>query len=322
MSQLVFEAYPSVDTVNSQKKIDKLLAPLQIAGVDLKWVASEKVHGVNFMVKTNGQETRFGRRSAFLEMDARFNSFQTLVPEMTEKVLKLREIMQKDVITVYGELFGGCYKHDLVPPVHFVPKIQREVQYAPSIHFAAFDIRYDDTHWVPYNQSLDLLKQAGFMCLEPLAIGTLQEIFDIDPNALTTTIPSVLGLPEIPDNIVEGIVIRPYDSSEYRFLFKKKSKAFVEKKDKPVSRPPPQSSEEIDLYFTVARIKNVLSKEENVSTREECYKHMDKVVDDALKDYKKETGLGDESVPSMFRKFGIRAVSKLIRENEADILNV
>jgi len=94
------------------------------------------------------------------------------------------------------------------------------------------------------------------------------------PNAFQSKISQWLGLPDIEDNICEGVVIRPvepqYLRNGTRVLIKNKNARFAEKKsvkkrNKLFSEHVPYSDAlksllpEVEAYVTEARLSNVIS---------------------------------------------------------------
>ena len=81
-----------------------------------KWIVTEKVHGANFSVHTDGQTVTFAKRRFMIEDAENFFNFRNAEFMLTlpEKVKELYGLvcqlsMKSEVlqVSVYGELFGG-----------------------------------------------------------------------------------------------------------------------------------------------------------------------------------------------------------------------
>ena len=80
---------------------------------------TEKIHGANFSLHTRGERVWCGKRREVLEESehSTFFHFMNVKNELEQRVLALHGLVQEhvqghDVVTsVYGELFGGVYRH-------------------------------------------------------------------------------------------------------------------------------------------------------------------------------------------------------------------
>lgn len=90
-----------------------------------------------------------------------------------------------------------------------------------------------------YDDAMVLFERAGFMFCRPLAMGSLEEVFNY-PLGFLTTIPGTFGLPPIEENLAEGVVVKPLKNSMImthkgprRLIFKRKIEKFSERKALP-----------------------------------------------------------------------------------------
>lgn len=131
--------------------------------------------------------------------------------------------------------------------------------------------------YVDYDTCIELFKSCGFLYAEPLAIGNLQDMINF-PLGFNSTIPPKLGLPPLPTNVAEGIVVKPLKNvlveckgSTKRVIFKRKVKNFCERKSrreekKELSLPYTSQMEYTALKYemlaliTPQRIVNTISK--------------------------------------------------------------
>ncbi|AFY57020.1 RNA ligase [Rivularia sp. PCC 7116] len=187
------------------------------------WVVTEKIHGANFGIVTDGLEVRFAKRKQFLDSKDNFFGYQLLQDKLILQAKEIFKILQVERINlnkvfIYGELFGGEYPHPEVTPVCGVQAIQTGVYYSPNIEYCAFDIgiventRNNHKIYLDYDIALQLFAKVGMMAAKPLFIGKYEEAaaYNIE---FESTIPAILNLPQLQQsNKAEGIVIKPVKS--------------------------------------------------------------------------------------------------------------
>ena len=262
------------------------------------WVVTEKIHGANFGISTDGSEVRFAKRKEFLPPDEDFFDYQSLKNQLAHQVKEIFKILQAERprlfrVAVYGELFGGEYPHPEVPEVSHVQAVQTGIYYSPKIEYCAFDIAVEENgksdlrSYEDYDKALKIFQQVGMIGAKPLFIGKYEEALEYNLE-FDSTIPSLLGLPQLPfKNPAEGIVIKPMkpiyvETSKGRFrpILKKKIPKFAE--DSRFHQATKWNSQKatvqtIDLSFeeelsqemlalvTETRLSNVISKVGRVS---------------------------------------------------------
>ncbi|KNY29186.1 RNA ligase family protein [Pseudobacteroides cellulosolvens] len=182
-----------------------------------EWVVTEKIHGSNFAVITDGINIRYAKRKEMLLSDDNFFNHRVLVNIIIGKVEKVYETilnMEKSTerITIYGELFGGYYPHAEVAVNREVEAVQTGVYYSPDIEFCAFDIAVEsgnERKYLDYNIAVNIFEKAGLMYAKPLFKGSFEKASDY-PVGFESNIPQLLGLPPLNfENKAEGIVIKP-----------------------------------------------------------------------------------------------------------------
>lgn len=109
------------------------------------WVVTEKIHGANFGIMTDGLEVKFAKRKKFLDSTEDFFGYQLLQDKLISQARKIFQFLQLEKnnlhkIFIYGELFGGEYPHPEVTPVSGIQAIQTGVYYSPKIEYCGFDI--------------------------------------------------------------------------------------------------------------------------------------------------------------------------------------
>ncbi|MEO0685608.1 MAG: RNA ligase family protein, partial [Cyanobacteria bacterium J06649_11] len=147
------------------------------------WVVTEKIHGANFGIVTDGWEVRFAKRKEFLDSTEDFFGYHLLRDDLITKAKEIFRILEIDKVNlgqvfIYGELFGGEYPHPDVNAVSGVQAIQTGVHYSPNIEYCAFDIAVienNQKNYLDYDKSLELFETVGLMAAQPLFIGKYEE---------------------------------------------------------------------------------------------------------------------------------------------------
>ena len=299
LRRLPFFPYPSITDVDVEAPAETT-SLLDLLPEDIRtgeWVASEKVHGANFAIVTDGTALRGAKRSGYLSsaQDGKaFYYFDRLLMELESSVFQVFHTVKKSAesispstrvvaICVCGELCGGWYPHPLVPVDLRGTKVQNGVWYSPRNEFYAFDVAAlhvpvsaqlpnvvssGEWRFIPFLHALSVLETAGLHGATILKRGSLQEMMSLNPE-FTTLLPSALGLPPLKDNFAEGYVIRPVHDSfvqshsmRTRVIIKKKHPKFQEFS----SKGPKESLREFCLRLAASenRYISVCSKYTNV----------------------------------------------------------
>lgn len=233
---------------------------------DSVWYVTEKIHGANFAFYVNPEteEIRCARRTSFLSKLENFYNFAYVQGKYQEGVLALAKHLGKP-IKVYGELCGGFYDGKTQGM-----KVQREVQYCPHNEFIVFDIVVGNEVVSPTEVQM-LCWEHGLIPAPLIFEGTLEEALKID-NAFNSLVgPRYFNLPEIADNICEGVVIKPWplvrDIRGNLINFKNKNSKFSEKSHTKSPRIPKEITPELqelygklEPYITVNKLNAVISK--------------------------------------------------------------
>jgi Rnl2 family RNA ligase len=287
------------------------------------WVVTEKIHGANFGISTDGSEIRFAKRKEFLQSDDNFFDYQSLANQLTHQAKEIFKILQKEQssilrLFIYGELFGGEYPHPEVPVVPHIQAVQTGIYYSPKIEYCAFDIAVEEngnlksSAYLDYDKALKLFQQVGMMGAEALFIGKYEEALEYNLD-FNSTIPSLLSLPPLPfRNPAEGIVIKPVKSiyvetakGRFRPILKKKIPEFAEdsrfhQATKWNSQKVPVLTQELSIeeelsqemlaLVTETRLSNVISKVGRVSGNDRGRKQQlaQLLVSDVLETFNEE----------------------------------
>ncbi len=252
----------------------------------LKWVVTEKVHGANFSFIYDNGVLKFAKRKDYLSWKDDFFGFQLVANRIEENIIRLFEDLSTNIegekFMIYGELFGGEYPHADVEPNPNLQAIQTGVYYSPTVNFCAFDIAVETSdkqpkEYLDYETALFYFKRHNIFCAEPLLIGKFADALNFNTR-INSIIPKQLNLPELADNLIEGVVIKPYNqpgsvSISVRPIVKIKNKEFDEEKkfhqaEKWIYVPNVSSKSEdlafilneIRTYITFNRLESAISK--------------------------------------------------------------
>jgi Rnl2 family RNA ligase len=273
---MIFKTYNSIENAYQTRVIDQI----RMQGFwDEVFIVQEKVHGANFSFFTDGNEIKIGKRTAFIEKDEKFFNAHQILERYRKNVIQVFEKVKKihsdvETIVIYGELFGGGYKHKEVEPVKDAVKVQKGIDYTPHNEFYAFDIKLNGTTYLDTDLANEIFEETGFFYAKILFQGTLEEALKF-PNDFDSKIPVWLGLPKIESNMCEGTIVKTlktrYFGNGSRVILKNKNEKWTEKskmvkKDRPVQKEVNFSEkaqniwEEIKKYATTNRLNNVISK--------------------------------------------------------------
>lgn len=242
----------------------------------LKWVVTEKVHGANFSFVYENGILKFAKRKDYLSWEDDFFGFQLVANQIETNIIRLFEALSTNIkakkYIMYGELFGGKYPHSSVEADPNVHAIQTGVYYSPTINFCAFDIAIETENsaskeYLDYETAISYFEKHAVFYAQPLLIGKFGEAVNFDTR-INSTIPKQLKLPELTENLIEGVVIKPYNrldgvSVSSRPIVKLKNKEFDEEKKFHQAEKwtyiPKLSSKSEDLSFILDELRNYIT---------------------------------------------------------------
>ena len=294
--------YHSIDNLN-RKNIDAIPsgAPCQVF---------QKIHGSNFGIHcfANG-DIRFASRNKWLSPESSFYGFQTVITdEYLERIKEaIRDILEKrgidyERIIIFGELFGGSLPG--YPKIKGISRVQKDILYAPDIHFWIFDIKIDDSY-CDYNDYYQVLDRFKLPYCPAIFEGSFEECLKYPIEDVITDIPEKLGYEYICNdkekkNIWEGVVVKPTTETFFkghRFLVKRKTENFTDRcKTKEVveigNEKQKELVEEIIKYVNKNCFWGMLSKmgiDEEAASK--CRnKVAGAIVKDAIENWQSDTG--------------------------------
>lgn len=325
-----YHTYPHIENHYLSAFIEKIYRNVENAD-EIEWEITEKIHGTNVQIATDGVEVRIGKRSSPITEDENFYNALNVMKFMHEPTIHLWRHL-KNVhpnmvqLVLYGELFGGCYPHPDVPAVIGESKIQQGIWYSPVKSWMCFDmaIEYDNgtfefispsmkrwfctTHDIPHVPVLGVVKG-------------LKAALDWS-NSMPSRVYSRFNLPEIEGNSMEGIVMKPefYDIEMGfdRCIVKSKNPDFEDKKrgnkivvPKEIPLNVQEALDKIAPYCTKARVESAISK-----IGECTHRDIGKVVAASSKDIVEEVQK-ELNVYDMLDKTEQRSVNKFISNEMA-----
>jgi Rnl2 family RNA ligase len=234
-----------------------------------EFIVQEKIHGSNFAFYVNKDGVRCAKRSGFLEAPESFFNADILLAKYEFALKALFVNIDCESISIHGEIYGGSYPHKDVAKNICVSAVQKGVFYSPNREFIAFDMKVDG-EYITIDSMNHILDEFGIPRSDILLRGTLDECLDY-PNEFNSTLPAKFGLPELDENICEGVVIKPnkplYFTNDSRVVFKNKNAKWSETEKVTHKQYEKEVAEHVKPFLDVAlsyvtenRLRNVLSK--------------------------------------------------------------
>ncbi len=330
-----FKKYFDIENSYRKKFIDIVVAEKCDEG---EFVVQEKAHGANLSFWYNGMNLKSAKRSGFIKDN--FYDHKSVEGKNRESVENLYAILKKEVcdfsdLAVYGELVGGTYPHKDVKKDPSATRIQKGIFYTPHNEFYAIDAAIDG-QLLNVDKFNQVMEKAGFLYAKTIFRGTFEECLKYS-NSFSSQISVWLGLPELEDNICEGVVIKPvipkFLNNSTRVILKNKNEKWMEKakaRDRPKKLPMTLSAKGEELFsemgrlITENRLRNVLSKIGLIGQKEfgKLIQLFSKdILDEFFKDHIEEyNGLEKKEQKQLTRKLSQKC-AELIRLNFLNIVD-
>jgi RNA-editing ligase len=292
-----------------------------------EWVAMEKVHGANFSVyhQPSSRETRFAKRTAFLNENEYFYGWETICDSIGAKIVKVASQCVKKTnsyVILYGELFGGFYPSEENADIWtgaikagringnnecLLPLDDRAVQegiyYTNKLDFVIFDVAVVDCdpdmnhviQFLDYDRVQKLCAFADLLCLKPLLRGTYKQVSSFPYASFDSTLGStLLDMPRLPTvtNAAEGIVIKPVKTFMVYNSKGKSVRCLIKLKNpsfaemgSDFSMPKVTTVTRLCAFVNGNRIACLLSKYGGRVTTANVQELVEKLVEDVLEDF-------------------------------------
>lgn len=304
-----FKKYNSIENYYQEDFIDKvrqLFLPQNGVIRHNSWFVTEKIHGCNVQISYDGEQIRYGSRNNFLQDGDKFYNYKEVLgkyePIIKKMYNELHSVCEIEEVILFGELFGGEYLHPEVEKVKGASKVQKGVQYTPDNNVLFFDICYKIWGKYLYMNGLTFLHLCEEYSLPYVPVLALELTLDEAlkyPNDGNSKVYLKYNLPEIENNIMEGIVIRGYEQ-EYvlpngtRCIIKSKNDKFKEKSrntKKIIDKTIPENLQivldKLTQYVTPQRVENIISHFGEISVSD-IGKIIGETNKDILQDFEKE----------------------------------
>ncbi|HTJ36997.1 MAG TPA: RNA ligase family protein [Dactylosporangium sp.] len=191
----------------------KIPATLSNASSAGPWIATEKIHGAQLVVAFDGHTLRVGKRKAWLRDDETFFGWQLLRGALLRTARAALAHGDAPAVRLYGELYGGHYPHPSISPVPGASPVQTGIWYSPDIRFALFDALFSPSPsgagTVGTYADVAEIAAGGGVDVVPLLARGPRPVVDAVPVRFASRVPAAHGLPSLPENLAEGVVLRP-----------------------------------------------------------------------------------------------------------------
>jgi Rnl2 family RNA ligase len=329
-----FKKYNSIE---NSYQIDFLNEIQEQGYINQDYVVQEKVHGANLCFITNGIDIISAKRTELISDDENFYNSKKVLKKYESKIFQLFKLISDKFIdvsqvTLFGELFGGVYPHTDVEKVSTAVFIQKGVYYCPDNDFYAFDILVNKEQYLDTDTINSLFETVGFLYARTLFRGSLNDCLQY-PNNFQSQISKWIGLPDLAQNICEGVVIRPIQPCFFRngsrVLIKNKNEKWIENnnyidkdilklllnQNETLSDDAQILCEEITKYITINRLQNVISKI-GIVTQKDFGKILGFFCKDTLEDFLKTY----KNEYEQLEKFENKAINKFLNSNAGNLV--
>lgn len=326
----MFKKYNSIENTYRTEFLDRIKGH---GFWEDEFVVQEKTHGANLSYWTdNGIDFYAGKRTGLIAEEEFFYNYEILLEALKPKFISIWKNLKNKYtdlqqMTIFGEVIGGDYPHPEVPVNRKAVKVQKGVFYSPQNHFYAFDIMLNSEQYLGVEEVNIYFEKEDLLYAKTLFKGKFEECLEY-PNNFSSTVPALLGLPEIADNICEGVIIRPIVTSHFnngvRVILKNKNETWAErkqfrksiKKDEKLPEKIVKLREAILTYVTENRLNNVLSKVGQVTIKDfgKVMGMFNKdIVEDFSKDYEELVNKLDKQEWKKLKKSISHEVSGMVR---------
>jgi len=326
-----WKAYSEIENTYREKAVDEVYSIKDYN--KYKWHVTEKIHGSNGSLYTDGVSIRFASRNRELPKTSKMNNLYHFKNIYYTKMLDMYNYCKDfsaiyfDTLIVYGECFGGYYPHPDVDKVPDAKKIQGGIYYSPDVEFMVYDIALlgkDTVAYLDIKQAYNLFKFVDMPCIPILFSGTFEDCLT-HSNNFESQVATQLGYPVIENNTCEGIVIKPetYLTNQYgrRIVFKSKNNKYTERK-------PKESKSPVMLLETAGKIWNTLNELITESRLRNVVSHLDSITDkdfgklvksyynDVMNEYLKD----NEEFKSLVSSNEFKHIHKMLNNQITDLI--
>lgn len=287
-----FIPYPSFKSYYHEHVCDNAAAQVALTP-NSYWVATEKIHGANLSMWTDGKTSQWNSRNTPLTKESykKFYRSDIVIDKYENKLMKLPSILGQPWVQIYGEICGGKFNNKADANIACV---QKEVEYTPSVEFVVFDIMTTNG-FVPIQELIKVCDEIKVHHTTILMYGTLYELLKLN-SCFESQVYKLFNLgdcqPQQPNN-AEGFMLRPnVDPGGKHLIIKYKNPLFSEHTKKQIRTVFPNININIknknicqftiyDDYININRANAVRSK---IGPGENDMKFIGMIVSDAIND--------------------------------------
>ena len=286
----MFIKFPEIDNHYQSKTVDQFLSEFPELK-DTLFILKEKLHGTNIqLIFEPNKPMEVGSRNRVIPIGESFFGIRDFLYNdihMQELMLHMQKYSDKSdsLVNLYGEFIG--------------PGINKGVDYGDKKHLLFFNMRLDK-HMLSDKGMECFFGDRGLLyllCPTVDMVTGLRKAIEYDVVLKSCIYPIAEG-----DNIMEGVVIKPYyeyyiNSGGHTVYLKKKNEKFIEKmkrKKRVKSQKDPISQELLDLhdefrsYLTPMRIQGIFSKYGEMKENKQLGEYIKYMLKDAKKDFLKD----------------------------------
>ena len=317
-----FKKYKSIENHYREKNIRDMLRYNPIYN-NCKYIATEKIDGANFQFRfrkiSDDIVIEFGNRNSILKQSDSFYDYQSVVKKQKyqdfiyciKSYMKNNSFNENEItdVIVYGELFG--------------PKIQRRINYGVDSNEILFYDMCINEEYLTQEQFLSFMENNCFTELIVPIFGyynTIDDALSVDVEGSKTALN-----PGGDKNLLEGIVIKPYDTiarnkndEQVLFYIKKKTDAFkdqmrVNKKHK--QNLPVEVTDAMAIYesyLSENRLMDLFGKQGKINDISQIKDYVILMMNDAKEDFLKDNMDIIEKVPKKYKKMVFSRTGKIV----------
>lgn len=281
-----FTKYPSITLANKEKEVEYFIKNGYTVG---EFEVTEKLDGSNYSYWYDGSELKYAKRTSFIGEDKEdFYEHKSVDVIMVPKIKQLYSYLfgnssKEDVLTVYGELYGGG--------------IKSMVKYGDiDKAFACFDIMVNGEFLPTY------VVEKLCTLFDILHVPVIKRSCSFEEAmAIHNLFTQAYGLAGVSDRESEGVVIKPVKpkwlATGKRLILKNKNEQFLESKVGKKEKKPIEPMGEEDLkiftqlstYVNEARVYSAVSKIGEITPK--CFpKLMSAVIGDVMEEFAEDGG--------------------------------
>ena len=260
---MAFAKYSSITNSYDGVFIDKVRTECAKAGFKGPWYISEKIHGANCQVSYDEEGFNIGCRNSY---ECPSSWLNILLPYKYTMKLIYEEV---GPIAFFGEFFGGTYPHPDVARDPNAKRVQKGIFYTPNNEVLFYDLLFKGKGFASVKEFIEIADRYCIPRVDFVEVPTLDEALAY-PNNNPSKVYTKYDLPEIENNIMEGVVIKPavnMYAGQSRMIIKNKNERFKEVAKCPkVVLPPEELDEKTKValekalaYITEERVINCLS---------------------------------------------------------------